>query len=96
MLNLAESLDGHTILGESVLKNYYWMFDVEFDKVGFGLAKTKYNQKLFSAIEEEVVETVKEVVKETEEDLEFILRFWFIIVFTIMALVCFRKSAFFA
>ncbi|KRX02834.1 Aspartic peptidase domain [Pseudocohnilembus persalinus] len=92
LLNIQESLDGHTILGEVVLKNYYWMFDLEDDKIGFGAAKNKYNEKIFEVLKSEVKEKVTKVVVKAEQDLEFILRFWVIIIFTITSFICFRNA----
>lgn len=86
MLNLQQSYNNATILGEAAIKNMYSVFDMQNRRIGFAPARNKYNENLFYLMKE----GAKKLGKQIFTDIEFIIRFVIVILLLVLALLSFR------
>ncbi|EAR92169.2 eukaryotic aspartyl protease (macronuclear) [Tetrahymena thermophila SB210] len=75
--NFQLSQDDQIIFGDSVMRESFWVFDVNGRKIGLAPAKSNYNEKSFWKDIKGIIADVEDVIR---GDIIFLLRFFIVLV----------------
>ncbi|KAL4480980.1 hypothetical protein ABPG72_014448 [Tetrahymena utriculariae] len=75
--NFQLSQDDQIVFGDSVMRESFWVFDINGKKIGLAPAKSNYNEKSFWKEIKTIISDVEDVIR---GDIIFLLRFFIVLV----------------